>query len=265
MSTPIRRVALITGASIGIGAATARLFAEEGVAIVAVSRTEKTLRALADELSDKTEVAFLAADVTRPDTPARAVALAMSRFNRLDYLVNNAGIGKPKPVHETSDADLDQFLDILLRAPFRFCREALKVMKPGSAIVNVTSTFALLGGMRGGAYSAAKAGMVGLTTHMAAQYGRDGIRSNAVAPGVVKTEMTAYAWDTDKFNRMNDEMTPLNRKGTAEDAAEAIRFLCSEKSGFINGQVIAVDGGWSTTKYLAPEALEAQRLPVSKA
>ena len=254
------RVALITGASTGIGAATARLLAAEGVSIVAVSRTEKNFQLLQDDLSGKTGVAILAADVSSDDAPAKSVALAMSRFGRLDYLINNAGIGKPKPVHETTDDFLDECLNIMLRAPFRFCRKALSVMQAGSAIVNVASTYAIVGGLRGGAYSASKAGLVGLTQHMAAQYGRQGIRTNAVAPGVVKTEMTAYAWETDRFNRLNDEMTPLNRKGTAEDVAEAIVFLCSERSGFINGQTIAVDGGWSTTKYLTPEALEAERM-----
>ena len=260
MSTNNNRVALITGGSAGIGAATARLFAADGTRIVAVARTEGRLKALAEELSPKTEVAILPIDVTSDEAPDKAVSLAMSRFGRLDYLINNAGIGKPFPVHETTDEILDEYLNILLRSPFRFCREALKVMKAGSSIVTVSSTWAKVGGMRGGAYSAGKAGMLGLTLHMAAMYGRSGIRANAVAPGVVKTEMTEYAWDTERFNRLNDEMTPSARKGTAEDVAEAIYFLCSDKAGFINGQVLAVDGGWSTTKYLVPEALEAKRL-----
>ena len=184
----------------------------------------------------------------------------MDRFGRLDILVNNAGKGRPFPVHETTDDVLDDFLDVLLRAPFRFCREALTVMGSGSAIVSVASTFAIVGGLRGGAYSAAKAGIVGLTKHMAAQYGAQGIRSNVVAPGVTETPMTAYNWETDFFRRMNFEMTPMNRTCTAEDVANAIVFLLSDEAGFINGQVLAVDGGWTTTKYLSQEALTAQRV-----
>jgi NAD(P)-dependent dehydrogenase (short-subunit alcohol dehydrogenase family) len=97
--------------------------------------------------------------------------------------------------------------------------------------------------MRGGAYSAAKAGVVGLTLHMAAQYGPKGVRSNVVAPGVIRTQMTEYAWDMERFKRMNFEMTPLPRAGTPQDVAALVGLLCSPAGSFINGQVIAVDGG----------------------
>lgn len=194
--------------------------------------------------------------------PAQGVDLAMSSFGRLDYLINNAGIGSPKPVHETDDETLDYFLGLMLRAPFRLAREALKVMGSGASIVNVSSTYAVLGGLRGGAYSAAKAGLVGLTTHMAAQYGSAGIRSNAVAPGVIPTPMIAHRLDDEKFQRMNYDMTPSGRHGTVEDVANAIFFLCSPAAGWINGQLLAIDGGWSSTKFLSEDALSANRVMV---
>ena len=255
-----RKVAIITGAGSGIGLATARQLATENVAIVALGRRIEPLEALRDELKDKVPVAVIAADVTADDAPIRAAQTAISEFGRLDYLVNNAGIGKPFPVHETTDEVLDNFLNVLLRSPFRFCREALAVMRDGGAIVSVASTFALIGGLRGGAYSAAKAGMVGLSAHMAAQYGPRGIRSNVVAPGVLQTPMTDYTWEAPKFRRMNFDMTPLNRTGTGEDAAEAICFLLSDRARFITGQVLAVDGGWSSTKFLSEEAANAVAL-----
>jgi NAD(P)-dependent dehydrogenase (short-subunit alcohol dehydrogenase family) len=240
-----------------VGQAVSRLLAADGVAIVAVGRNLAPLEALRDELADTIEVVPVAADVTDDDAPTRAVAAATGRFGRLDYLVNNAGVGKPLPVDETSDEILDFFLGIHLRAPFRFCREALTAMGDGGAIVNLSSSFAIIGGLRGGAYSAAKSGIIGLSKHMAAQYGPRGIRTNVVAPGVLHTPMTDYAWDTPRFRRMNFDMTPLNRTGTAEDAAHAIRFLLSEEARFINGQVLAVDGGWTATKFLSEEAATA--------
>lgn len=256
------KVAIVTGAGSGVGLALARLLAADGVAVVAVGRSEAPLRALRDELSDTADVAVVVADVTDDDAPARAVAAATVRFGRLDYLVNNAGVGKPQPVDETSDETLDLFLGVHLRAPFRFCREALGAMGDGGAVVNLASSFAVIGGLRGGAYSAAKAGIIGLSQHMAAQYGPRGIRTNVVAPGVLHTPMTDYAWDTPRFRRMNFDMTPLNRTGTAEDAAQAVRFLLSDAARFINGQVLAVDGGWSATKFLAEAAVTA--VPVDR-
>jgi NAD(P)-dependent dehydrogenase (short-subunit alcohol dehydrogenase family) len=134
-------------------------------------------------------------------------------------------------------------------------------MPPGSAIINVTSTFAVVGGLRGGAYSAAKGGMTALTTHIACQYGPQGIRCNAVAPGVTLTPMVEKRLQDPRFRKMNLEMTPHQRLGTIEDIASTVAFLCSEGGSFINGQTIVVDGGWTSTKYLSDFALESEWVP----
>ena len=252
-------VALITGASSGIGNTVARRFAAGGFNLVVVARRKERLDVLAKDLSGMAEVAILAADVTAEDTPRKAVELAMSRFDRLDCLVNNAGAGVWAPVHETTDAILNEVIEISLKAPFRFCREALAVMKSGASIINVGSVFGVLGGLDGGAYCAVKAGLQGLTQTMAAQYGADGIRTNLVAPGVIRTEMTDLAWEAEPFQRLNQEMTPFHREGTTDDVANAIYFLATEAGSYINGQTLSLDGGWSTTKYLSKEALLAER------
>lgn len=255
------RVALITGASTGFGLATALAFLREGVAVVGVARDPGKLARMEAACAEMAApLATLALDVTDDAAPERAVGLAMERFGRLDHLVNNAGIGSPKPVHETDDETLDLYLGLMLRAPFRMCREALTAFGDAATIVNVSSTYGILGGLRGGAYSAAKAGLIGLTRHMAAQYGAAGVRSNAVAPGVIRTPMTEGRTELDSVKRMNDEMTPAPRMGTPEDVAQAILFLSSSVSGWINGQVLAVDGGWTTTKYLSERALTAERV-----
>lgn len=257
----MNKVVLVTGASSGIGRATALAFAKSGVAVVALARRADRLAELAREVGDASMVATIEADATDAAAPRRALELAMSRFGRLDYLVNNAGVGRPKPVHETEDDDLDAMLNLMLRAPFRFIREALTVMEPGSAIVNISSTYALLGGLRGGAYSAAKGGINALTTHVACQYGSAGIRCNAVAPGVIPTEMTEGRFADERFKRMNNDLTPYTRLGTVDDIVSTILFLCSTGGEFINGQCIAVDGGWTTTKFVSEEALTSQRIP----
>lgn len=258
-------VVLITGASAGIGEAVAYRFADAGYAIVAVARGVERLERMADALRTRTEVLTVAADVAAAGSADDAVSQTMQRFGRLDCLVNNAGSGKWAPVHETSDAMMDEVIDTSLKGPFRFCRAALQVMQSGSSIVTVGSVFGMVGGLDGGIYCAVKAGLGGLTQTLAAQYGSSGIRSNLVAPGVIRTDMTEAAWELDSFRRVNHEMTPIHRDGTVEDVANIVYFLASPEGGYLNGQCIAADGGWSTTKFLSREALLAQRVPASAA
>jgi NAD(P)-dependent dehydrogenase (short-subunit alcohol dehydrogenase family) len=245
------QVAVITGASSGIGWGAALMFAKAGMAVVGVGRDQQRLDALAAEIGAPERTAVLSVDLTADDAPRKVVDLAVQRFGRVDYLINNAGVGRPKPLHETDDETLDAFLNIMLRAPFRLARECLPHMPPGSAIINVTSTFAVVGGLRGGAYSAAKAGLHGLTTHIACQYGASGIRANSVAPGVTDTPMVAGRMEDEGFRKINQEMTPHTRLARVDDIASTIFFLCTPGGSFINGQQIVVDGGWTSTKFLS--------------
>ena len=247
------KTAIITGAGSGIGLATARRLREQGFAIVGVGRDEGKLAGLVAELGSE-HVETVAADVTADEAPARIVRAALDRFGGIDCLVNNAGIGSPKPLDETDDATLDHFLNVMLRAPFRLCREVVPHLPAGASIVNITSTFAHTGGRRGGAYSAAKGGLKSLTEHMACEYGPRGIRSNCVAPGVTMTEMVRHRFEDETFKRNTVETTPYPRLAEPEDMAAMIAFLCSPDSEMINGQSIVVDGGWTNTKYLSKRA-----------
>ncbi|BBX98842.1 SDR family NAD(P)-dependent oxidoreductase [Mycobacterium lacus] len=249
------QVAIVTGATGGIGFGCATKLAEAGKAVLATGRNEDRLAELAHAIADPERVATHAVDLTDNDAPKRIVDAAIARWGRIDFLINSAGLGSPKPLHETDDESLDSFLGLMLRAPFRLVREALPHMRPGSAIINITSTFAVVGGLRGGAYSAAKGGLTALTTHIACQYGSQGIRCNAVAPGVVRTPMTEHRLRDERFRRLNIEMTPHQRLGTVDDVASTVAFLCSPGGAFINGQTVVVDGGWSSTKYLSEFAL----------
>lgn len=251
-------VAIVTGASSGIGFRCATQLVDAGITVLGVGRDETKLSELKLAIKDASRIETLAVDLTSDDAPKKVVDLALARWGRIDFLINNAGIGSPKPLHETDDASLDHFLDVMLRAPFRLSRDVIVHMKPGSAIINITSTYAVVGGLRGGAYSAAKGGMTALTTHIACQYGRQGIRCNAVAPGVIPTPMTMHRLEDEKFRKINTEMTPSDRLGTVEDIASTVVFLCSPGASFINGQTIVVDGGWSSTKYLSDYALSSK-------
>jgi NAD(P)-dependent dehydrogenase (short-subunit alcohol dehydrogenase family) len=252
------QVAIVTGATGGIGFGCATKLAGTGMAVLATGRNQTRLDELATAIGDPDRVATVAVDLTDRDGPARVVRAAIERWGHVDFLINNAGVGNPTPLHATDDDTLDYFLDVMLKAPFRLARDVLPHMKSGSAIINITSTFAVVGGLRGGPYSAAKGGLTALTTHIAAQYGAHGIRCNAVAPGVIQTPMTEDRLQDPRFRRINTEMTPHQRLGTVDDVASTVAFLCSAGGSFINGQTIVVDGGWSSTKYLSKYALTSE-------
>jgi len=259
------QVAIITGAGSGIGLATARMLHDTGMAVVGIGRDPAKLKTLEETIGHPERFAALSVDITAKDAPKLIVDQALERFGRIDFLVNNAGIGSPKPLHETDDDTLDHFLDIMLRAPFRLAREVIPHMQAGSGVVNVTSTFAMIGGKRGGAYSAAKGGLKSLTEHMACEYGPLGIRSNCVAPGVTMTDMVRHRFEDETFKRVNVETTPYPRLAEADDVASVIAFLCSKGGEMINGQSIVVDGGWTRTKYLSPRALTSKWISADEA
>jgi NAD(P)-dependent dehydrogenase (short-subunit alcohol dehydrogenase family) len=243
-------VAIVTGAAGGLGAAIVRALGAQGVAVVGAGRDAAKLKALAKALDGEMQFRHVVADLADAGAPKTIVDSALNAFGRVTYLVNNAGAGAWAPVHATTDEMLDEVIGISLRAPFRLCREVLPHMGKGCAIVTIGSTFGIMGGLDGGIYCAVKAGLTGLTQTMAAQYGEQGIRANVVAPTVVKTPMTEAAWDYPAFQRINQGLTPFYRDCTPEDVANAVAFLCSDRGEFINGQVLAIDGGWSTTRMI---------------
>ncbi|HEX8057194.1 MAG TPA: SDR family oxidoreductase [Novosphingobium sp.] len=249
------KVAIVTGGGGGIGAGIVRALGAKGVKVVATGRNEAKLARFGEELGSGITYSSIAVDATAEDAPGKIVAHALDTFGRLDILVNNAGSFNFGPVHSTTDDMLDEVLGISLRAPFRLTREALPHLGQGASILFVGSTWGIYGTPGGGAYSAVKAAQIGLMQTLAAEYGPQGIRSNYIAPTVVRTDMTEAYWDLDFFRRTNHELTPYNRECTVEDIGNMAAFLVSDEAGFVNGQTIAVDGGVSTTRYLAPEAI----------
>lgn len=243
-------VAIVTGAAGGIGEAIVRALGAQGVTVVGTGRDTAKLEALAESVKGSMNFDHVAADARDPGAAKIVVDHALTTFGKVTYLVNNAGSGVWAPLHQTTDEMMDEVIDISLKAPFRLCREAIPHMGRGCGIVTIGSTFGIMGGMDGGIYCAVKAGLTGMTQTMAAQYGEQGIRANVVAPTVVKTPMTEAAWYYPAFQRINQGLTPFYRDCVPEDVANAVAFLCSEKGEFINGQVLAIDGGWSTTRMI---------------
>lgn len=236
------RVAIVTGAGRGIGAATARRLAQEG-ALVALTDKSSLVEDVAAELRPE-QAAAIILDVSDRDAGDRVVEFALRRFGRIDVLVNNAGIGGAKPLSESDDALLDRFIDINLGAVLRVTRAALPALtRPGGAIVNVSSMFGLVGYPGTTAYAAAKGAIAQITRQMSGDLGPAGIRVNAVAPGVIVTAMTEGHFKDPFYVRTQVTETPLGRVAQPEELAAAIAFLASDDASFVTGVVLPVDGG----------------------
>ena len=243
------RVAVITGAAQGIGKRTAELFASKGYALALIDLRPSTHTLDAVSAYDVPAFDF-AGDISDESSVTAFVANVKARWGRIDVLVNNAGISFIAPAEEVSGADFRRVLEVNLLAPFLLARECGTVMlqQGVGAIVNVASIAGLVGIGERSAYNASKHGLIGLTRTLAAEWGGRGVRCNAVCPGWVKTEMDVADQATSGYTDEDiQHRNPMGRFATPEEIAKAILFLADpEQSGFINGQSLAVDGGWIT-------------------
>jgi NAD(P)-dependent dehydrogenase (short-subunit alcohol dehydrogenase family) len=254
------RVALVTGAARGIGRATAERFLAEGWRVALLDLDEAQLHATMAEIASPDRTLALPCDVSDAAAVLAAVRRVAERFGRLDALVNNAGIAVFKPILETTPEEWARVLAVNLTGPFLCTQAAAPVMAEGGggAVVNVTSISGLRASTMRVAYGTSKAGLAHLTKQQAVELGALGIRVNAVAPGPVDTAM-AKAVHTPEIRRDYHDTIPLNRYGLESELAEAIFFLCSDRSGYITGQVLAVDGGFEATGIGLPTLRAARR------
>jgi len=239
------RVGLVTGAGSGIGRATARLLAARGAAVVAGDVDLKSAAATVElirEAGGRAEPCRV--DVTRADEVDGAVGLARQGFDRLDVVINCAGILRQSPLETTSEAEWQEVLAVNLTGAFLVTRAALAALRAGGggALVHVASRAAIRAKEHHGAYSAAKAGILQLTQMAALEGAPHGIRVNCVCPGFVDTPMTRGGYDAGAADAWS-RVCPLGRPGTPEDVARAMLFLASDEAAFITGVALPVDGG----------------------
>ncbi len=239
------KVAIVTGASRGIGAAIAALLAEDGAAVVVSGRHAERLERTAKALESQGRASLgVVADVASREDCDRLVEAAKSRFGRVDILVNNAGITRDGLLVRMKDEDWDRVMEVNLRGAFFMTRTVTKAMvrqKSGGRIINITSTAGAMGNAGQANYSAAKAGLIGFTKSAARELAHWSILVNAVAPGLIETDMAA-AIPAEAREALLAQV-PLKRIGTAREVAEMVRFLAGDGAAYITGQVFHVNGG----------------------
>ena len=241
------RVALVTGASTGLGAAIAIALAQAGAAVACHGNTQSP-QATCDRIASAHGVAHaLSGDLGDSSTAKRLVAQTLERFDRLDILINNAGTIRRAPAVDYSDDDWNKVIEVNLTSVFRLSQLAGKHMIEtgrGGKIVNIASLLSFQGGITVPAYAASKGGVAQLTKALANEWARHGINVNAIAPGYMRTANTAALQADETRNRQILERIPAGRWGEPEDVAGAAVFLSSNASNYVNGHVLVVDGGW---------------------
>ena len=230
------RVAIVTGASAGLGARFARVLDAAGARVVVAARRADRLEALANELRDAHAVPC---DLAEDGVADALVAATLAHYGRIDVLVNNAGVSEPTPALEQSTAQFASTLRVNLTAPFE--------LEGGGVIVNVASLWGIVGvgQIPEAGYAASKGGLINLTRELAAQWARKNVRVNALAPGWFRTEMTeGLMFGDERAEKWMRQRTPMGRGGNEDELDGALLFLASDASTFVTGQVLCVDGGW---------------------
>lgn len=241
---PDRPVAIVTGAAGALGAAIVARLARNGLTVVLVDREG----AKAQEVARSAQAVGLVieADLADPAAPAEIVAIVREHLGRLDHVVNNAGLNRPQSIFDVQVEDWDAVQAVNLRAPMLLCQAAIPLWQAGGggSVVNIGSRVWLSGAIP--AYTASKAGVVGLTRSLAVELGRLNVRANTVAPSYVDTAFTRRDRSEERIARTQEQVlgiTPLGRIGTAEDIANAVAFLVSDDASFITGETLHVCGG----------------------
>lgn len=244
------KVAIVTGASSGLGVVFAKTLASVGAKVVIAARRLDRL----EELVGKIEAAggdalAVPCDVTSEDDVDKLVASTVDRYGTVDVLVANAGLADPQPAEDESLELFNRILSINLTGVFLCAQRCSRVMlKQGSgSIVNIASVLGIVGAgqIPQASYTASKGGVVNLTRELAAQWARRGVRVNAIAPGWFHTEMTDEMFNADSGRRWIRGRTPMGRAGEPQELAGALLYLASDASSYVTGQILAVDGGWT--------------------
>ncbi len=241
------RVALVTGASQGIGESIALDLAKQGLFVVLVDIQQEKLGAVADKIGQNGgQASIRTADVSHFGQAAEAVEAVVKEKQRLDYLVNNAGITRDNLMMRMREEEWDAVLAVNLKGVFNFCRAAIRPMisRRFGRIVNISSVVGVMGNAGQANYSASKAGVIGLTKSLAREAAGREVTVNCVAPGYIATAMTEGLPEAVKKAFL--DMIPMKRMGTPEEISQAVRFLLSDQASYITGQVIHVNGGMYT-------------------
>jgi|TARA_B100001146_G_scaffold181076_1_gene163217 3-oxoacyl-[acyl-carrier protein] reductase len=238
------KIALVTGASRGIGQSISMILAQNGAHVVCVSRNIKDVQSVADKIThQKFNASAVSCDISDSNNVTELVKDIIEKHGRIDILINNAGITRDNLLMRMSEDDWNEVVNVNLKAAFTAIKAASRSMikQRSGRIINISSVVGLIGNAGQVNYAASKAGLIGMTKSVAREFASRGITANCIAPGYVETQMTNKL--TDEVKSSLNEQIPLGRIGNVEDIAYAVAFLASDEASYITGQTLAVDGG----------------------